>query len=49
MHGDWFVSLGQQEHAFLSSASHFIQMTLFTYVFAINRRVPEWVQFAGCS
>jgi len=28
MHGHWFVSLGQQEHAFLGSALHFIQNTL---------------------
>jgi len=27
MHGHWFVSLGQQEHAFLGSALHFIQKT----------------------
>jgi len=25
MHGHWFVSLRQQEHAFLGSALHFIQ------------------------
>jgi len=24
MHGHWFVSVGQQEHAFLGSALHFI-------------------------
>jgi len=27
MHGHWFIYMGQQEHAFLDSASHFIQIT----------------------
>jgi len=27
MHGHWFISLGQQEHAFLGSALRFIQVT----------------------
>jgi len=27
MHGHWFVSLGQQEHAFLGSALHSIEIT----------------------
>jgi len=49
MRGYWFVSLGQQEHAFLGSALHFIQISCFTYVFANICRVPKWVQFAGCS
>jgi len=49
MHGHWFVSLGQQEHAFIGSALHFIPITWFTYVFAKIRRVPKCVQFAGCS
>jgi len=41
----WFVSLGQQHHAFLGSVLHFIQIIWFTYVFANIRRVPKWVQF----
>ena len=49
MHGRWLISLGQQEHAFLSSASHFIQITWLTYVFANIRRMPKWVQFVVCS
>jgi len=49
MHGHWFISLGQQEHVFSSSALLFIQITWFTYVFASIRRVPKWVQFSGCS
>jgi len=49
MHGHWFVSLGQQEHALIDSALHFIQITWFTYVFANIGNVPKWVQFAGCS
>jgi len=43
------ISVGQQEHAFLGSALHFIQITWFTFVFANIRRVPKWVQFTGCS
>jgi len=35
MHGQqWFIFLGQQEHALLGSALHFIQLTCFTYVCA---------------
>jgi len=49
MHGHWFNSLGQQGHAFLGSAVHFIQIIWLTYVFANIRRVSQWVQFAGCS
>jgi len=45
----WFISLGQQVDAFLDSASHLIKITWFSYVFANIWRVPEWVQFAGCS
>jgi len=48
-HGYWGIYLGQQVHAFLGSALHFIQITWFTYNFASVRRVPKWVQFAGCS
>jgi len=47
MHGHWFISLGQQERAFLGSTLHFIQITWFTYVFANIRKVPKWVQYAG--
>ena len=36
----------QQEHAFLGSALHFIQITWFTYVFGNIRRVPKWIQLA---
>ena len=39
----------QQEHAFLGSALHFIQITWFTYVFGNIRRVPKWIQLAWCS
>jgi len=49
MQGHWFISLGQQEHAFLGSALHFVQTTWFTCVFASIRRVRKWVLFAGCS
>jgi len=42
-------SFGQQEHAYLRSALHFIQITWFTYVFVNIRKVPKWVQFEGCS
>jgi len=49
MHGHWFISLREQDHAFLGSAFHFIQITWFTYVFGNIRRVTKWVQFAGCS
>jgi len=27
MHGHWFISSGQQQHVFLGSALHFIQIT----------------------
>jgi len=49
MHGHWFISLEQQEHAFLGSALHFIQIIWFTYIFVNILRVPKWVQFVGCS
>jgi len=49
MYEHWFISFGQQEHAFLGSALDFIQITWLTYVFANIRRVPKWVHFAGCS
>jgi len=32
MHGHWFISSRQQEHAFLGSALHFIQLTWFNYI-----------------
>jgi len=38
---------GQQEYAFLGSALHFIQITWFTYISAIIRRVAKWAHFAG--
>jgi len=38
MHGHWLVSLGQQEHAFLGSTLHLIQIAWFTYVFANIRK-----------
>jgi len=44
MHGHWFISLREQDHEFLGSALHFIQITWFTYVFANIRRVTKWVQ-----
>ena len=34
MHGHWFNSLGQQEHAFVGSAFYFIHIIWLTYVFA---------------
>jgi len=49
MRRHWFNSLGQQEHALLGSALHFIQLIRLTYVFANIRRVFQWVQFAGRS
>jgi len=42
MHGHWFIFLGQQEHAFLGSALHSIQITWCTYVLANIHRVPKW-------
>jgi len=33
MDGYWFISLREQEHEFLGSALHFIQIPWFTYVF----------------
>jgi len=47
MHGLRFILWGQQEHAFLGSASHFIQTTCRTYVFANICRVLRWVQDAA--
>jgi len=41
MHGQRFVSLRQEQHAFLGSALHFVQVTWFTYVFANICRVPK--------
>jgi len=41
MHGHWFISFRQQEHAFLGNALHFIQITWFTYVFSNSRRCPR--------
>jgi len=49
MHGHWFISSGQQKHAFLGSTLHFIQIAWLTYVFANIRGVPKWVKFAGRS
>jgi len=49
MHGYWFISLGQQEHAFLGSTLNFIHDTWFNYVFANIRKSPKCVQFAGCN
>jgi len=49
MHGHWYISLPEQDHAFLGSALHFIQITWFTYVFANIRKVTQWAQFAKCS
>jgi len=43
MHGHWLISLGQQEHAFLGFALHFIQIICLTYVFDNIRRMAEWV------
>jgi len=49
IHGHWFISLREQDHAFLGSALHFIQITWFTYAFANICRVTKWVQVVGCS
>jgi len=49
MHRYWFIYLWVQDHAFLSSALQFIQITWFTYVFANFRRVTKWVQFADAA
>jgi len=49
MHGHWFISLGQQKHAYLGSALHFIQITSLIYVLANMRRASMWVQFVECS
>jgi len=49
MHGHWFISLREQDHAVLGSALHFIHITWFSYVFGNIRRLTKWVQFAGCS
>jgi len=45
MHGHWFICLGEQEHSFLGSALHFIQITWFTR----PRLCQHWFQFTGCS
>jgi len=44
-----FFSLGQQEHAFLGSALHFIQITWFTYVFANIRSVHNRFKFQNAA
>jgi len=46
MHGQWtlFYYLREQEHTFLGSALHFIQVSWFTYIFANIE-----IQFARCS
>ena len=49
IHGHWFISLREQDHAFAGSALHFIQIPWFTYVFGNIRRLTKWVQFAECS
>jgi len=49
MHGHWFISLREQDHAFLGGALYFIQIPWFTYVFGNIHRVTKWVQFVGCS
>jgi len=49
MHGDWFISLREQDHAFLDSALDVIQITWSTYVFANIRRFTKGVHLAGCS
>jgi len=41
MHGHWFISLLKQDHAFLGSLLHFIQITWFTYIFANVRKVTK--------
>jgi len=38
MHGYWFISLPEQDHEFLGSAFHFIQIPWFTHVFGNIRR-----------
>jgi len=42
-------SFGQQDHALLGIALHFIQITWFTYIFANIYKVLKWVQFEGYS
>jgi len=49
MHGHWYISLREQDHAFLDSALDFIQITWSTYLFANIRRFTKEVQMAGCS
>jgi len=49
MHGHWYISLREQDHAFLDSALDFIQITWSTYLFANIRRFTKGVQMAGCS
>jgi len=41
MHGHWFISLREQDHAVLGSALHFIQITWFSYVFGNIRRLTK--------
>jgi len=50
MHGQWFVSLGQQEHAFLwKCIIHLIQVTWFTHIFSNIRKVSEGLNLLGPS
>jgi len=41
MHGHWFISLREQDHAVLGSALHFIHITWFSYVFGNIRRLTK--------
>jgi len=41
MHGYWFISLQEQDHEFLGSAFHFIQISWFTHVFGNICRWPS--------
>jgi len=47
MRGSCLISLGQQEHTSLSITVH--PNNFVTFVFANNRKLSKWVQFAGCS
>ena len=49
MQGLWFISVGQQDYAFLGSSLHLIQIPWFPYVYANICKVPKWIQFAGYS
>ena len=49
MNRHWFISLREQDHAFLDNALYFIQITWSTYVFANIWRLTKEVQLAGCS